>query len=74
MMFWTLLAAVCISLTLTWVLRRYALARSNLIDVPNERSRHQNPTPRGGGIAIAITFLGLMPVLWLSGALPSEHL
>src|SRR5262245_30750840 len=31
------------------------LARShNLIDVPNERSAHSQPTPRGGGVAIVI--------------------
>ena len=31
-----------------------------LIDIPNERSSHNTPTPRGGGIAIAITwFLGI---------------
>ena len=41
---------------LTGLLRRYALAKS-LIDVPNERSSHAVPTPRGGGISIVITFL-----------------
>ena len=74
MMFWTLLAAVCISLSLTSALRRYALTRRSLIDVPNERSSHQLPTPRGGGVAIAISFLGLLPALWISGALPSNLL
>ncbi|MGE6791822.1 MraY family glycosyltransferase [Pseudomonas guineae] len=40
----------------TALLRRYALARS-LMDVPNARSSHSLPTPRGGGVAIVITFL-----------------
>jgi Fuc2NAc and GlcNAc transferase len=72
MMLWTLLGAACASLTLTWVLRRYALERRSLIDVPNERSSHQNPTPRGGGVAVAFSFLGLLPVLWIAGTLPSN--
>lgn len=41
---------------LTWLLRRYALARS-LLDVPNARSSHSLPTPRGGGVAIVVAFL-----------------
>jgi len=44
----------------TGVVRRYAL-RKELIDVPNERSSHTLPTPRGGGLAILIiTLLGLL--------------
>src|SRR5207245_8317310 len=33
-------------------IRQWALRR-NLLDVPNERSSHTQPTPRGGGLAIA---------------------
>lgn len=33
------------------------LRRRGVIDIPNERSSHQIPTPRGGGLAIIITFL-----------------
>jgi Fuc2NAc and GlcNAc transferase len=40
----------------TGLVRRYALARS-LLDVPNDRSSHAVPTPRGGGLAIAIALL-----------------
>jgi Fuc2NAc and GlcNAc transferase len=59
-----LLAAVAASsFGLTWALRRYALAHS-LMDVPNERSSHHVATPRGGGMAIALTFVGCLPVLW----------
>ncbi|MET0497681.1 MAG: glycosyltransferase family 4 protein [Steroidobacteraceae bacterium] len=35
-----------------WV-RRYTLSRS-ILDVPNDRSSHRIPTPRGGGLAIVI--------------------
>lgn len=37
---------------LTGQIRRYAITR-RVIDVPNERSSHRVPTPRGGGLAIA---------------------
>jgi len=44
----------------TGVVRRYAL-RKELIDIPNERSCHTRPTPRGGGLPILIiTLLGLL--------------
>ena len=47
------------SLTLTYVVKLVA-QKKMLIDIPNERSSHNTPTPRGGGIAIAITwFLGI---------------
>jgi Fuc2NAc and GlcNAc transferase len=50
------------SFGLTGVLRQYALSRK-LIDTPNERSSHKVPTPRGGGLAIVITYLAAL--LWL---------
>jgi len=37
-------------------IRRWALRR-NLLDIPNERSSHVVPTPRGGGLAIAAIVL-----------------
>ncbi|MDU9029249.1 MraY family glycosyltransferase [Pseudomonas mediterranea] len=56
----TLLVAIA-SLLLTWILRRYALRRS-LIDIPNVRSSHSVPTPRGGGVAIVLCFLIALPI------------
>jgi Fuc2NAc and GlcNAc transferase len=41
---------------LTLLLRNYAV-RQCLLDIPNERSSHTMPTPRGGGLAIVIVFL-----------------
>ncbi|NLD01516.1 MAG: glycosyltransferase family 4 protein [Gammaproteobacteria bacterium] len=54
---------------LTWVLRRYALA-SSLMDIPNERSSHSVPTPRGGGVAIVLSFLAVLPILGVLQWLP----
>jgi len=60
---WLLLPAVTIvALFLTGGLRRYALSRS-LIDIPNSRSSHTIPTPRGGGVAIVISFLLALPLM-----------
>lgn len=47
---------------MTGWLRRYALSRS-IIDIPNARSSHALPTPRGGGMSIVVTFLLALPVL-----------
>ncbi|EIC29680.1 MULTISPECIES: MraY family glycosyltransferase [Methylomicrobium] len=50
-----LLLSALAAFLLTGLIRRYAL-RSNLIDVPNRRSSHTQPTPRGGGMAIVAVF------------------
>ncbi|MCF6242163.1 MAG: glycosyltransferase family 4 protein [Bacteroidales bacterium] len=58
MLFYT--AILILSFFLTWIFRKIAIQKS-IIDIPNTRSSHSVPTPRGGGIAIAITwFLSLM--------------
>lgn len=63
MAIFTMLTAVLVaSFLLTWVLRRYALSRS-LMDIPNSRSSHSVPTPRGGGVAIVLTYLGALGLL-----------
>jgi len=59
---WFFLLAAVASWVLTGFLRQYALAKS-LIDIPNERSSHSVPTPRGGGVAIVVSFLAIIPVL-----------
>jgi Fuc2NAc and GlcNAc transferase len=67
MMIWILfVATLAASLLLTGLLRRYALARS-VLDIPNERSSHKVPTPRGGGVAIVVSFLAALVVLALAG-------
>jgi Fuc2NAc and GlcNAc transferase len=55
-MWWLLPACAVVALFMTGALRQYALAKS-LIDVPNARSSHVVPTPRGGGVAIVVSFL-----------------
>ena len=50
-----LVAAICAaaSFWLTAVVRAHAL-RHAVIDLPNERSSHTVPTPRGGGLAVVV--------------------
>lgn len=63
-MFWFYYVLIfTLSCTLTWALRHYALA-TNLLDMPNHRSSHIIPTPRGGGVSFVLCFL--MAILSLS--------
>lgn len=66
MKYWYILPVVMlVSLGLTALLRQYALRRS-IIDVPNARSSHTVPTPRGGGVAIVVVFAAaLVLMVWL---------
>lgn len=52
--------AVFSSFIFTYAYRYYAI-RKSIIDIPNDRSSHTIPTPRGGGIAVALVwFIGLV--------------
>jgi Fuc2NAc and GlcNAc transferase len=54
-----------LSFFLSGIFRRYAIAKA-LLDKPNERSAHLEPTPRGGGLAFAFCFgLGLVLLMRL---------
>jgi len=44
------------------------LRSRGVLDIPNERSSHSSPTPRGGGIAVASVLLAVWLVFWLYGA------
>ena len=61
------LLACLVSWALTSTVRRHALA-SGWLDQPNKRSSHTVPTPRGGGIAIVVSFLALVIALTALGA------
>lgn len=66
MIFAFLVVIFSVSWALTKRVRDYALSRS-LIDVPNERSAHSVPTPRGGGVSIVFAFLLALICLGVSG-------
>jgi Fuc2NAc and GlcNAc transferase len=50
-----LFATFCASVLGSGIVWRYAL-QGKLLDIPNTRSAHALPTPRGGGLAIASSF------------------
>jgi len=50
------------SLIATRLVRQYSV-RKSLIDIPNERSSHSLPTPRGGGLSITLSIL--ISTVWL---------
>ncbi|RON77849.1 glycosyltransferase family 4 protein [Pseudomonas fluorescens] len=66
-------AIFILSWALTWGVRHYARSKS-LMDIPNERSSHSVPTPRGGGVAIVFCFLVALPVLGWLGLMNSATL
>ncbi len=65
-----LLGGVCLAvIVLTGVMRKHALRR-NLIDFPNERSSHMVPTPTGGGMAVVLSTVVGLVLLWAWEGLP----
>ena len=57
-----LIGAALASTIGTGLMRRYAL-RNAVLDHPNERSSHTQPTPRGGGVAIVAVVLATVAAL-----------
>ena len=51
---------------------RLELARRALLDLPNERSSHSVPTPRGGGLAVLVVFLSGLAFLVLGANIPAH--
>jgi Fuc2NAc and GlcNAc transferase len=61
--FWVV-SVLLVSGVLTGAVRGYAMKR--LLDLPNARSSHHTPTPRGGGLAIVLAFtLASAGLYWL---------
>lgn len=65
---WVLAAAVVASAG-TEIVRRLAV-RHGVRDLPNERSSHTVPTPRGGGLAMVLVMLIAWVTLGLQGLVP----
>jgi Fuc2NAc and GlcNAc transferase len=64
---WVLaLVALAASAMLTQLVRVLALGRG-VVDVPNTRSSHRAPTPRGGGLAIVVVVTAGVALLAASG-------
>jgi Fuc2NAc and GlcNAc transferase len=65
--FAALSALFLMSAAFTGLIRAVALSRG-VLDVPNARSSHTAPTPRGGGLAIVVTMLVAIGILQAMGA------
>lgn len=68
---WDIVVACPLAYILTGAVRSYTL-RVGILDIPNARSSHTHVTPRGGGLAIAILFLGGVGVLTYIGVASSR--
>lgn len=56
------ISLVFISFSITW----FMCHKVAIMDHPNERSSHTSSTPRGGGLAIVITFfIGMLAIYWI---------
>jgi len=60
-----------ISWALTSSMRRIAL-ETGMLDRPNARSAHSVPTPRGGGMAIVLSFLALVAAMAVTDLVASS--
>ncbi len=58
---------------MTGGVRRLALA-NQMLDIPNERSSHARPTPRGGGLAIVVASIAAFLLLWAAGLMDGRLL
>ncbi|MEM9162082.1 MAG: glycosyltransferase family 4 protein [Cyanobacteria bacterium P01_F01_bin.4] len=54
---------LALSLVAVAGVRKYL--QHQLLDIPNERSSHTRPTPRGGGLGFIIAFAIAFPIVWL---------
>lgn len=69
----SIIVIAALSWALTACLRRYALSKS-LLDIPNARSSHSIPTPRGGGVSIVAVFLTALTGFWWQGHVETADL
>jgi len=67
----SLTAAFALSFLGTVLVRRIAVRRK-ILDIPNVRSSHDIPTPRGGGIVFSVLFL-LTMIGFLAGSVPHPN-
>lgn len=67
----TALSALLLAFLLTGIMRKLALSHG-VLDVPNERSSHSTPTPRGGGVAIVLATIATSVALAWRGVLDIE--
>ena len=60
-----------LSFLLTALYRYFALSKK-VLDIPNERSSHDIPTPKGGGVAIVLTWYSGITVFYFLNFIPEN--
>jgi len=58
------------SFTISAILCVFIIKRQHALDVPNERSSHTIPTPRGGGLAFITAFYSGIFILYAASQMP----
>lgn len=69
--FFAAAGAAMVSFLVTRWMRRIAL-QLGIVDIPNARSSHANPIPRGGGVGIIAGFLLIVAILTHQDLLPAH--
>ncbi len=71
---WVVLAcaAFAVSFVSVWLIERHA-GKLGLLDLPNNRSSHREPRPRGGGAGIVLGVAIALVFATATGAVSSEH-
>lgn len=64
-------AALVCTYFLTYIIRKYAIKKA-MIDIPGDRTSHDTPTPRGGGIAFVATWVLLLLGGYFAGIIDQE--
>ena len=59
------------SIVATGFIRSYSVHKS-IVDIPNERSLHSRPTPRGGGVPVVLSILASIALLYYLQLLPLD--
>jgi UDP-N-acetylmuramyl pentapeptide phosphotransferase/UDP-N-acetylglucosamine-1-phosphate transferase len=71
LLFWAVVA-VAFAVSCLGTRALIALLRQRVVDVPNARSSHVTPTPRGGGIAVIGTIAAAWLALGAAGLVPTS--
>src|SRR5258708_5481929 len=66
------IAALVVGMGVSWLISRYA-DRLGLLDIPNARSTHRTPTPRGGGLGVIAGVLVGVVVMTFDGVYVSRE-
>lgn len=67
----SILIVFILSYVFTWIIR-YLAQKKAILDIPNERSSHSIPTPRGGGIAISLVWFLWLAYQYMIHGIPSS--